>query len=281
MRLYTLLMIMFLVLASVVGCGGNKKKEKENYFNRILAAVQPYQQAPAWEAWTMAAVLTGNDKKDYSFVAKVVITRDGDKIRGFGNSNGYDLGNFYIDGTRKGDNLDFELLSQNRYRAFSLKGRGIYINSGAKIGGNRLEGSDFSTVFDDPIDYTGNFTVNVAVLTQPVADGLYTGEIDGAYNSIENGIIRLTVNDDLSALSVNLLSGSLVGSAQSEGIFDLDNPSGLAGIPIEANKFFKSSTVGDATVEIDGAICGSLASGFLIIQRLTDTYVGAFTVIVE
>ena len=282
MRLYIFLTIIFLALTVVMGCGGgSKKKEKESYFDRILTAVQPYHAAQAWEAWTMAAVLTGNDEKDYSFVAKLVVTREGEQIRGFGNANGYGLGNFYIDGTRKGDNLDFELLSQNRYRAFSLTGRGIYLNSGAKIGGNRLEGSDFSTIYDDAISYSGNFIVNVTQLDQPVEDVVYSGKMDGAYNSIENGTIQLTVNQDLSALTINMLGGSLVGSSQTEGNFNLENPSVLVDIPIEANKFTTVVPIGDTTVEIDGTISGSCSSGLVIIQRMSMTYIGAFTAVTD
>jgi len=283
MRFYIIFLTMLSISACFTGCGGGGggHSEGDSYINRVIAVVPSYVSSVTWESWVMGAVLEGNDEKDYSFMANCVIKRNGGEIYGFGNANGYPLGNFVIKGIRTGDNIEFEILSQNRYRAFKLTGRGIYINVNAKIGGNRLEGGDFWTAFDDPIDYTGNFEVVVKVIAPPEENAEFTGQLDGAYNSIENGEIVLKTNDDSTILNIQSFSGGFVGANQSEGVFNVDNTSVFGDIPITSFSFSKVVVIGGYTVEIDGAISDAVASGFVIIQYAGRTYIGAFTALSE
>jgi hypothetical protein len=270
----------FLIL--LPGCsGGGGGTEKWDFFDRATEILLAYQSNPATEYWEISAPLVGDDEGDYSFLARFMVTTANNEILGFGNANGYPLGTFFLTGKRTGDNVEFEIISQNRYRGLSLTGKGIYVNDNSRIGGNKLEGKDYVTTFEDPIIYTGNFAVNVYPMSSPKVNGTYTGRLEGSYNSIENGDITLDVNLGADKITISKLKGSLIGKTQAEGSFDYDNPGDFGEISINANKFnFAGSVEGD-TVQIQGSIVNDVASGFVLIQKDTKTYLGAFSALLE
>ena len=279
-KLYILVLIAVFTASITVSCGSGGEKEWQ-FSNRFVENILPYKNSDVWETWWMTAVLVGDDNGDYSFHARLIVTRDGDKIYGYGNANGYSLGTFLLDGTRIGDNIEFKLISQNRYRAFSLTGKGIYQKSDSQIGGNSLKGRDFNTVFDDPVDYTGNFQIQIKELVNPNADSNYEGDLDGAYNSIEDGKIALKINEDGTAFTIESFSGSLVGETQTQGEFNFNDPEVFGNIEILLNKFSAVGSQGLKTVEINGAITDNVASGVVIFQDSGKTYFGAFTALLK
>ncbi len=277
MRHFFLSLILLILLLPAGGCGGGGGDETWDVIDIFVSSINQYKNTPVWETWRMTSLILGDDGKDYSFSANLVITRNGNDIVGFGNANGYPLGAFLVKGIRTGDSIEFEIISQNRYRAFSLIAKGIYINSNSEIGGNSIKGEDFLTIFDDPVIYDGNFQVNVEPLAMPASDGIYKGNLNSSYNSIENGEITLLTNDDSSMLTIEYFKGNLVGCEQTEGVFEINDPAVFGETQIVMNKFSVVGANGNDTVDISGAISDEIASGIVIYQRKGKVYIGAFS----
>ena len=280
MRSYIFYLTVIMLCIACSSCGGGDGGQ-EDFTDRFIPLISEYSGMDAWESWVMAAPLEGDDGNDHSFIARLIIARKGSRIVGFGNANGYPLGSFAVSGTRTQDNIEFEIISQDRYRAFSLTGKGIYMKSDTEIGGNSLVGEDFSTVFDDPIAYDGNFLVNVSQLETAKSNSIFQGRIDGAYNSIEDGSIKIKTSDDGLSLTIEELKGKLVGQSASEGEFGYTDPSLFGDVDIAVNKFQTVGSSGSDSIEITGSISGKIASGFVIFQRSGHIYMGAFSAITE
>lgn len=281
LRHFFLFIVCLFLLLPAWGCGGGGGDDTWDFIDIFVSSINQYKSTPVWETWRMTSLVLGDDGKDYSFSANLVITRNGNDIIGFGNANGYPLGAFLVTGTRTGDSIEFEIASENRYRAFSLIGKGIYINSNSEIGGNSIKGEDFLTIFDDPVNYDGNFHVHVEPLTMPVSDGVYSGNLNGSYDSIENGEITLLTNEDGSIITVGSIKGNLVGSNQTEGVFEIDDPTVLGESQIQMNRFSVVGVNGNDTIEVAGAISGEIASGIIIYQRNGKVYIGAFSALLQ
>lgn len=280
MRSYILCLTVIILCISCTSCGGGGGG-KQDFMDRFIPLISEYSSMDAWESWVMAAPLEGDDGNDHSFIARLIIARNGSRIVGFGNANGYPLGSFAISGTRTQDNIEFEIISQDRYRAYSLTGKGIYIKSDTQIGGNSLTGEDFSTVFDDPIAYDGNFLINVSQLETVKPDSIFEGRIDGAYSSIEDGSIKIKTSSDGFSLTIEELKGKLVGQSASEGEFSYTDPVIFGNPTIVANKFQSVGNSGSDSIEVTGSISGKFASGFVVLQKSGHVYMGAFSAITE
>ncbi len=279
-HLISFLFLMFLVFLAG-GCGGGGGDSSWDFIDTFVPSITQFKSTPVWETWEMAVLLLGDDDKDYSFTASLVITRNGNEICGFGNANGSSPGSFLVTGTRTGDSIEFEIQSQNRYRAFSLIGKGIYVNADTEIGGNSIEGEDFLTIFDDPVQYSGNFQVQVKPLSQPASEGTFEGHLNSSYNSIENGEIVLQTSPDGTLLAIVSIKGNLVGSEQTEGVFAIDDPSLFGNVEIAMNKFTAVAINGNDTIEISGAISDDIASGVVIYQKEGRVYIGAFSALLK
>lgn len=275
------LIALLLVIFLAGGCGGGGGGDDSwDFITHFAPSITNFKSTTVWETWEMTVLLLGDDNKDYSFSANLVITRNGSQICGYGNANGSSPGSFLITGTRTGDSIEFEFLSQNRYRAFSLIGKGIYLNAESEIGGNSIDGEDFLTIFNDPVTYTGNFQVVVKPLSQPTSKGTFEGNLNSSYNSIENGEIVLQTNEDGTIITVQSVKGNIIGSETTEGIFKIDDPLLFGDLEIVTNKFSGVAVDGDNTIEISGAISGDIASGVVIYQKEGRVYIGAFSALI-
>ena len=279
-QVYIVLTAVLVCCSCIIGCDGGGDKEWD-FIDRFIPSISVYKTTAPWEVWYMTSTLRGDDDKDYSFHTRLLVTRNGDNYYGFGNANGFDLGTFLITGVRSGDTIEFEIQSQNRYRAYSLTGKGIYLNSSSEIGGNSLEGKDFLTVYDDPVKYSGNFQIDVKQVVSPSIDGVYEGRLDGAYNSIENGEITLRTDKEGISLLVESFSGTLVGDLQTEGSFNFTDASVFGEIPIELRKFTSVGSFENDVIEINGCITDDVASGVVIFQRGGNAYIGAFSALIK
>jgi hypothetical protein len=280
MRSYIFYLAVIMLCITCSSCGGGGGGQ-EDFMDRFIPLISEYSGMDAWESWVMAAPMEGDDGNDHSFIARLIIARNGSRIVGFGNANDYPLGCFAISGTRTQDNIEFEIISQDRYRAFSLTGKGIYLKSDTEIGGNSLTGADFSTVFDDPIAYDGNFLVNVSQLEIVKPDSVFLGRIDGAYNSIEDGSIEIKTSTNGLSLTIEKLDGKLVGQSASEGQFSYADPLIFGNVVIDINKFQAVGNSGSDSIEVTGSISGKIASGVVILQRSGHVYMAAFSAITE
>lgn len=279
-RNYLILTAIVLLTNSSLGCNGSGE-ENWDFIDRFIENIPGYKATSPWEVWYMTSTLIGDDDKDYSFHTRLVVTRDGDNYSGFGNANGYNLGTYLITGVRSGDSIEFEIHSQNRYRAYSLTGQGIYLKASTEIGGNNIEGKDFLTVYDDPVSYTGNFQVDVLQINSPTISGIYEGYLDGAYDSIENGEIVLKTNEEGTSLTIEDFSGTLVGENQTEGSFSFNDSSVFGEIEIDSMRFSSIGTDENDVIEINGCITQDVASGMVIYQREGNVYIGAFSALLK
>ena len=98
---------------------------------------------------------------------------------------------------------------------------------------------------------------------------------------MKNGEIIFHTNKDGVIVTIQSIKGNLVGTEQTEGSFEIINPSLFGEVEIAMNKFSAVAINGNDTIEISGAISDDIASGVVIYQKDGEVYIGAFTALVK